>query len=186
MQLRRAGERSGRRTDKERGAVVAAPAVAGRTQDRCRGECSGHGTGDTADHRGRLGIGCDSHDCAVTNRDGAGRMVTAGPVVSLAVALTTSWRRRWQERVPCPAAPIALRRTPTPPYAERALGLLCQSRATGSNLSRLQFISGGAGRIFPAWKTAPSFSTDSTGQKFVIAVADGGFLKRLWFRRAAP
>ena len=47
-----------------------------------------------------------------------------------------------------------------PPYGARARDSLCQSPATGSDLSRSQFVSGRAGRIFPAQETAPSFLND--------------------------
>jgi len=58
----------------------------------------------------------------------------------------------------------------TPPVRIARWDSLSQSRATGSDLPRLQSVSGGAGRIFPAQETAPSFSTDGyPAEKSVIA-----------------
>jgi hypothetical protein len=42
------------------------------------GRKPGHGTDDTADNHGRLGIDCAVTNREITNRDDTGRMVTAG------------------------------------------------------------------------------------------------------------
>jgi hypothetical protein len=137
---------------------VAALAMAGRTQDRCRGECRVMGTDDTADHRGRQVRSSTVTRRGILKRDGTGG----------GRRLIPSWRWRWRwpgagagqggshgmlRRSPCSEPPH-------PPYGTRERDSLCQSRATGSDLSRSQFIAGGAGRIFPIPETAPSFSTD--------------------------
>jgi hypothetical protein len=53
-----------------------------------------------------------------------------------------------------------VRASPTPPIRIARMGLLILPRATGADLSRLQFVSGETDRIFPIPETAPSFSTD--------------------------
>jgi hypothetical protein len=52
--------------------------MAGGTRDRCRGECSGHGTDDTADHHRRQVRSPAVANREITKRGGAGRMATAG------------------------------------------------------------------------------------------------------------
>src|SRR3954466_10290064 len=105
-------------------------------------------------------------DCAVTNREKRSVMALVGRR-----RRTTSWRCRWPGGGAGGAGPFAggadrLPRTGrTPLYGARERDSLCLSPATGSDLSRShlsrsQFISGRTGRIFPAQKTAPSFSTD--------------------------
>jgi hypothetical protein len=134
---------------------IAAMAVVGRIQDRCRGKSLVMAPDDASRPSWSAGSIVQSRSVTVP----AG-VATASPVVSLAVALTTSWRWRWRggshgrrHRSPCSEP----RR---PPYGARGRDSLCQSRATRSDLSRSQFVPSRTGRIFPAQETAPSFSTD--------------------------
>jgi hypothetical protein len=55
-----------------------------------------------------------------------------------------------------------------PPYGARERDSLCQSPATGSDLSRSQFVSGRRGRIFSARKRPLPSQPMGTWQKFVI------------------
>jgi hypothetical protein len=86
---------------------VAALAMAGRTQDRCRGECRVMGTEDTADHRGRLGIDCAVSNREITNRDGTGRGGDGWPRRVAGGGADRLAAKAMAERVPWPAVPIA-------------------------------------------------------------------------------
>jgi hypothetical protein len=140
MQPRRGGESLGRRTDKERGAVVAALAMAGRTQHRCRCKSSGYGTDDTADHRGRqatapAGLRLIPRRGAAASRRrkvGTGRSGSHGH-----------------------AAPIAVQRTRGPPVRIARWDSSYPARATGSDLSRSQFVSGRSPSNITGRETAP-------------------------------
>src|SRR3954447_2635515 len=59
-----------------------------------------------------------------------------------------------------PGAGTPRSRTPTPPLRIPPRDSLILPRATRSDLSRSQFVSGETDRILPTQETAPSFSTD--------------------------
>ncbi len=140
MQLRRCGESPGRRTDKERrgrpgrhrpGAAadpIVALAMAGRTQHRCRGKSSGHGTDDTADHHGR-------HVRRHRPRSRAAGSRRRGAAVSVDEA-AVSRRRKSRSGSHGPAAPIALQRTGGPPLWMRAGGTPYACRAQPDQIYR--------------------------------------------------
>jgi hypothetical protein len=121
------------------------------------GRKPGHGTDDTADSHGRLGIDCAVTHREITKRDGAGRTVTADHIV--AVSMAGRWpgggagggdggshgRRRRSPR----SGPGR------PPCGARGRDSLILSRATGSNLSRSHFISSRSSSNIPGRKTAP-------------------------------
>jgi hypothetical protein len=73
--------------------------------------------------------------------------------------------RRWRWRVPWTGRRVPRSRTPTPPIRIARRDSLILSRATGSDLSRSQFISGRAGRIFPARKRPLPSQPTGTWQK---------------------
>jgi hypothetical protein len=109
----------------------------------------GHGTNDTADSHGRLSI-----DCAVTNRDGAGRVGdgwprrVAGGVAGRALAM-------WPERVPWAGGADRLQRTGRTPLMMRACGTPYASRAQPDQISqdRLRFRQNASN--IPTHETAP-------------------------------
>jgi hypothetical protein len=159
MQLRRCGESPGRRTDKERtnrhgrhrpgGSAdpIAALAMAGRTQDRCRGKSLAIApTTQRTIMVGRFGR-------VVMRHDGTGR----------GRRQATSRRWGWPSggAGDVGAGPMGmLRRSPCvepgdPPYDARGRDSLCQSRTTGSDLSRSQFAPGRTPSNIPGRKTAP-------------------------------
>jgi hypothetical protein len=132
---------------------VAALAMAGRTQDRCRGECRVMGTDDTADHRGRQVRSSTVTRRGILKRDGTGG----------GRRLIPSWRWRWRwpgagagqggshgmlRRSPCSEPPH-------PPYGARGRDSLCLSPATRSDFSRLQFAPGRTPSNIRGRKTAP-------------------------------
>jgi hypothetical protein len=89
-------------------------AMAGRTQDRCRGACRVMGTDDTADHHGRQVRSSTVTSREIPKRDGTGQ----------GRRLIPSWRWRRGERVPWPAAQIAFRGPGGPPLWSARAGLL--------------------------------------------------------------
>jgi hypothetical protein len=144
--------------------------MAGRTQDRCRGECSGHGTDDTADSHGRLSI-----DCAVTKRDGAGRgrRLTPSCHVDEKSVLAGAGPMGRRRRSPC-------NDPGDPPVRIARWDSLSPSRATGPDLSRSQFAPGRTRQISPPTKRPLLPQPTGTRQK----ICDHGRLS--WQNPVSP
>jgi hypothetical protein len=128
-------------------------AMAGRTQDRCRGTSSVHGTDDTADHHGRQ---FDVRSRAVRSRSGMSDDTGRGQW------LTLSWRRPRhvdEKSVWAGAGPMAgaaARRSADrgdPPYDARERDSLNQSRTIGSNFRDRNSSSDGTSLILSIQKS---------------------------------
>jgi hypothetical protein len=133
------------------GAKAKGRAAASRMQLRRGGEGSGRGT-DDAERTAVVGSAS-----TVQSRVVRSRSVTA-PAGSaaghdVALALAGAGPMGWQHR----SRPAD---RGDPPYDARGRDSLNQSPTTGSDFPRSQFAPSRADRIFPAQKTAPSFSND--------------------------
>ena len=111
--------------------------MASRMQLRRGGESPGQGADDA---ERTVVVGSAS---TVQSRVARSRTVTtpAGSAADhvVALALTTSRRWRWPERVPWAGRACRIQRTRQPPYDARGRDSLNQARATGADLTRSQF-----------------------------------------------